>query len=275
MCFPETREQRCSFHKIDFDQADGGPVESPARADLPCGWTRFEMAVSGRSDARRLDVCPACLDKVTLKVLATQARLGEGGGVMGRRPATPHSAARPGRRERPPAAGRAGDASSARGALIAVRRSRRLPLRGTRRRRDIGRRLRDGSRRLVVVQGPRLAGTTRTLAQAAQADLAGHHVLVSSTTRGSPWRRWWLRAADGRTARARCCGSTISLLLNSGSSTGRCSTTCPPSCGSWPRPPPDPPAATSPTPTDRRGTWAGPSPCTSRGLRKIRYRILR
>ena len=56
--------------ECDFDQADGGPVESPARADLPCGWTRFEMAVSGRSDARRLDVCPACLDKVTLKDLA-------------------------------------------------------------------------------------------------------------------------------------------------------------------------------------------------------------
>ena len=38
--------------------------------------------------------------------------------------------------------------------------------------------LRDGSRRLVVVQGPRLAGTTSTLAQAAQTNLAGHHVLV-------------------------------------------------------------------------------------------------
>ncbi len=33
------------------------------------------MAVSGRSDARRLDVCPACLDKVTLKDLAIRLGL--------------------------------------------------------------------------------------------------------------------------------------------------------------------------------------------------------
>ena len=97
---------------------------------------------------------------------------------MGRRPATPDSAARPGRRERPPAAGRAGDASSARvhpsrfgahGDSPYVQRDVDETLADA---------LRDGSRRLVVVQGPRLAGTTRTLAQAAQADLAGHHVLV-------------------------------------------------------------------------------------------------
>jgi hypothetical protein len=43
------------------------------------------------------------------------------------------------------------------------------------------------------------------------------------------------RVADGRTARARCCGSAISLLAGSRSSTRLCSTTCPPGCGSWPQ----------------------------------------
>ena len=38
--------------------------------------------------------------------------------------------------------------------------------------------MRDGSRRFVVVQGPRLAGTTSALAQAAQTELAEHYMLA-------------------------------------------------------------------------------------------------
>ena len=96
----------------------------------------------------------------------------------GRRPATPDSAARPGRRERPPL-------------LVGQVTPRQLGVHPSRCcahgdspyiERDVDKTLadalRDGSRRLVVVQGPRLAGTTSTLAQAAQTYLAGHHVLV-------------------------------------------------------------------------------------------------
>ena len=42
----------------------------------------------------------------------------------------------------------------------------------------LGNTLHNGDRRLVVIQGPRLAGATSTLAQAAQTHLAGHRILA-------------------------------------------------------------------------------------------------
>ena len=48
--------------------------------------------------------------------------------------------------------------------------------------------LADRGKRLVIVEGPRLTGATRTMAQAAQACLLTIWRQVSSTIRGSRWR---------------------------------------------------------------------------------------